>query len=74
QKPLMLFSLLQWETAIYRKGTNVVDIITRNINAMAMREIDEVTKEKKISSQGFLKVQLEKSLDTEKKEHDKRKR
>lgn len=53
---------------------NVVDIIVRNINAMAMREIDEVTKEKKISSQGFLKVQLEKSLDTEKKEHDKRKR
>jgi len=44
-----------------------VDIIVRNINATAMREIGEVTKEKEIFSEKFLIVQLEKSLDTEKK-------
>ncbi|MED4287561.1 hypothetical protein P4678_24830 [Priestia megaterium] len=43
-----------------------MDIIVRNINTMAMREIDEIAKEKKISPQEFLKGRLEKSLATEK--------
>lgn len=55
----MLFFLFQWRTTNYRKGTNVVDIIIRNVSATAIKKIDEKAKEKKISRQEFLKGQLE---------------
>ncbi len=38
---------------------NIVDIIVRNIKSAAVKEIDELAKEHKVSRQEFLKSQLE---------------
>lgn len=38
---------------------NIVDIIIRNIKSAAVKEIDELAKEQKVSRQEFLKSQLE---------------
>jgi hypothetical protein len=38
---------------------NIVDIIIRNIKSAAVKEIDELAKEHKVSRQEFLKSQLE---------------
>jgi len=41
----MLFSLLQWGTTIYRKGTNIMDLFLRNIDPVAVKKIAELAKE-----------------------------
>ena len=49
----LLFSLLYWGTTIYRKGTNVMEVFLPNVNLIAVEKMDEVTKEKNISSKEF---------------------
>ncbi|KOP77452.1 hypothetical protein CN367_12380 [Priestia megaterium] len=68
----MLFSLLKWGLTIYRKGTNMMDMFLRNIDLIAVKKIDEIAKEKNISSQEFLKVGLKRrEVQREIKDYDK---
>jgi hypothetical protein len=59
QKPLMLFSLFFEEHHYFEELNRNMEIKVRNVDPIAVKKIDEMAKEKKISRSEFLKGQIE---------------
>jgi len=59
QKPLMLFSLFRGKSTTTKERSDKMEIKIRYVDPVAVKKIDKIAKEKKISRQEFLKGQIE---------------